>query len=1546
MKKILLLLAIMLCCIAAKATDYTAYFTNPKNWDKVCFYVYSGSSTPNGSWDDTKTKPITPTYYGATKVWVATFSGDENASYTIIFHNADGTQTSDLKFVDKGLYTSTTTAPTSSCDIVATYGELAQEVNLSDYDNNPKGTCTVFFKQETSWSAPMIYAWIQDSSSSSTKLTGEWQGTEMTKTVLIDGSLYYTFNVTGVTSKANVKFSNKANSNSQSGEFTLNNKAIYSLSGVVSEGVDNYGTPDSGSDSDNNNGSDSDDYTIYFENTSNWANPYIYVWTNNEGSSATEHAGKWPGSPLTQTVEIDGKTYYTYTLDTAPTTTEVIFSNYGSSKTDDLPYNKGGFYNCSGVVSSGGTSDDDYASGELSNWLVDGLPVIYINVYTDSNHTELSDEILDKNLSHKNYFSATYWIDLNGSSNLLNVTKNVGSEASPLALDIKARGNFTRTGFAKKPFKLKLDKKQNLLGTSSKHYAILAHADDEFGFMRNFVGFNMGNSIDLPWTPNECPIQVVINGDYRGLYFLTESIRMGDSRIPATAVDDNAENPTDLTGGYLVELDNYEEPGTSQIQLTAKGSTGNTPLYITPDTPEEYSSVQTKFISSQFSTMNDYIGDTNDNLWSMMDLDDAARYYIVEEISGHWESYHGSTYLFRDKASDTDNGKWHFSPLWDFGNAFSTPENTQIVDEGANHYGNTWLKGLLQYSKFQDKVKETWKWFMSNKYGDMAANITTRANLISAAAAKDYLRWKGIKPTTGNSSGDYREVCDNTDMAAKAQTVINYLNNRINNMKSWSNFGDYSGTYSEPDHDTTVAAELPAYVKAGYVSQAVTYTIYCKGIESPRVWIWDEEGSETIHYSGDVWADRAYMTEATDINGDTYYYYSFTTENILSSLTAVIITYGNGGDDERTTAKFVNGAVYYLGNTYEENFDPDYFSLPSESTTYDHDHNLSTDPVTLYVYDKAGWGRVDMWLYHSSGGDYSSNWPGEQLTKDDNLYYDGYRGLYKFEVPANFQSDGIVIFSNNKADQYPAQGSSTKLTIDGKSHLFINSDNNWIEIEDPQVTSQSFVQSGTLPVLCIVTPNAQEITLDAIKGAKFKFFGADDNFFTDANGANNDAAVSGTIKGRGTTTWTDFNKKPYKIEFDAKQSFNAMPISKHWVLLPFAGDQATGYIKNPLGHYLAQIIDTDNWHPSMTGVELVINGEYKGLYFVAENIRPAAERVQINDVGDSGYSAENDWILEFDKYYTGSDAPYSWTEDANTWYALPQNPEVDDFAKVVKKGYAANVDEVNQYAATAAQTIKDAIDKAADSTINSATSSVTGYWDESWEDVIDAQAAVNFYLIQELMDDAEAYNTNLYLYHTSGKKWIFGPVWNFNGAFASGSGKSARLDENWAKKLYLNRYFRVRAIKTLDNLAGISIPANSGNQIASGSVLDKVSDFINNYYETYKQAIIADSKRWPASSLVATNVATKASTAAVPFDEFDINEMVEKVSDNFKYNADYLLNSGRDDNGGTTGAELIVEDLDSTPVYFNLQGLQIDKPQNGQVYIVRRGTSVAKELYK
>lgn len=429
------------------------------------------------------------------------------------------------------------------------------------------------------------------------------------------------------------------------------------------------------------------------------------------------------------------------------------------------------------------------------------LPVLHINVYDADGY--LDNEIISKDLDHKNYFSGVYWLDLNGCKWLEELgAASVGSEEEPLPLEIKARGNWTRIGFSKKPFKLKLGKKQSLLGlTKSKHFAILAHADDNFGYMRNFTGFNLGKRIGLPWTPWQQPVEVVINGDYRGLYFLTESIRVEEDRVNITELGDNVNDPALVTGGYLVELDNYDEE--NQIRMEEKGQAYGFKdlLRITFDTPEEYSDLQRMFVTDQFSAMNDAVGNNSDDLWKYMDLDDAARYYVVEEIISHYEAYHGSTYLFRDRG---EGQKWHFSPLWDCGNAFNgATDNFFTVDAP---FGNTWIASMRMNNKFMDKVRETWKWFMSQKYDGIENDLNEYAERLKAAAQADYNRWNG-QPTPYNG----QSVVDNRDMDSR----LNDVKNKLRAKTEWMarQFGDYTnGYFAEPERDTTPAAELPYYV--------------------------------------------------------------------------------------------------------------------------------------------------------------------------------------------------------------------------------------------------------------------------------------------------------------------------------------------------------------------------------------------------------------------------------------------------------------------------------------------------------------------------------------------------------------------------------------------------------------------------------------------------------------------------------------------------------------------------------------------------------------
>lgn len=354
------------------------------------------------------------------------------------------------------------------------------------------------------------------------------------------------------------------------------------------------------------------------------------------------------------------------------------------------------------------------------------LPLLHIS-------TENGTAITSKD----DYVNASLYLDANGVSGI----EPVGSAEAPITLKIKGRGNYTWTGFDKKPYRLKFDKKVSILGMKkNKHFGLLAHADDDLGFLRNAVGFELSRKLGLAWTPTAEPVEVFLNGDYIGLYFLTELVRVDPDRVDVVEQADNATDADAVTGGWLVEIDNYDTD--PHIEITE----GNGERIIfTYKTPEVLSSVQGSYLLSQMSAINAaiYASDKSSTEWEKyVDIDALARYYVVQEILDDCESFHGSCYMHKQLGSDT---KWIFGPVWDFGNAYHRGTSQFVWDSPT--FNQTWIGEIYKFPRFQAKVKEVWNEFCAKHYTDIKRYISAFASGISAAASADAARW----PRYGNS---------------------------------------------------------------------------------------------------------------------------------------------------------------------------------------------------------------------------------------------------------------------------------------------------------------------------------------------------------------------------------------------------------------------------------------------------------------------------------------------------------------------------------------------------------------------------------------------------------------------------------------------------------------------------------------------------------------------------------------------------------------------------------------------------------------------------
>lgn len=342
---------------------------------------------------------------------------------------------------------------------------------------------------------------------------------------------------------------------------------------------------------------------------------------------------------------------------------------------------------------------------------------------------------------------------------------------------MKGRGNYSWS-FAKKSFTLKLAKKTDLCGMgSSKKWALIANHYDK-SLLRTAVAFNIGQVLDnMAWTPEGRPVDLYMNGSYRGSYQLVERIAIDPIRVnvPELKSDGQETDPAHVnnqdpnkTGGYILEWDfrkgadynpslgsdsgyvGVKDPEISLNRENVKDTVKN----------DSISSQQKSYISSYLNKVDSVLRDNSkfrdpDTGWrKYIDEKSAVDYYIgmemMKPVDGNmWASVY--MYKQRDSAAGAGDGKLFMGPMWDFdlsagsanraGNTVGTSGwyLRNVISTSAKQSSKTWFNRLNEDPKFRDAVKARWKVL----YNDLNSStfIDEQKTILSASAAENFKKW-------------------------------------------------------------------------------------------------------------------------------------------------------------------------------------------------------------------------------------------------------------------------------------------------------------------------------------------------------------------------------------------------------------------------------------------------------------------------------------------------------------------------------------------------------------------------------------------------------------------------------------------------------------------------------------------------------------------------------------------------------------------------------------------------------------------------------------
>ena len=398
------------------------------------------------------------------------------------------------------------------------------------------------------------------------------------------------------------------------------------------------------------------------------------------------------------------------------------------------------------------------------------LPVVYV---TTTAPIESKEE----------YVTGTLYIDPLGTG-----YEALGTAEAPITAQFKGRGNWTWTGFDKKPYRIKMDSKQKVLGMpSNKHWCLMAAADDNLGFLRMPLGHMISEAIGLRWTPRLVPVELVLNNKYVGLYFMTEHVRVGSKRVNIEEQEEGEKQADLITGGWLVEIDNYA----TENNITFTEGNGQD-IMVSLKEPEVLSSEQRNYIVNQMHELNSALYEKNSqHIERILDMKEAAKYYLVQEIMGDCESYHGSCYLYKDRDSLGVVDKWKFGPVWDFGNSYRSYHHNGWIYERPQ-FAQYWIGQLATWPSFQKELSEQWWIYYHTKKDEVRAQLTEISKLITQAAKNDAVVWRNTLNYT-----------DNSNMTEKTNSILEQYDWRIQWLYSKLGEGKQPSTTGAPQISTS-----------------------------------------------------------------------------------------------------------------------------------------------------------------------------------------------------------------------------------------------------------------------------------------------------------------------------------------------------------------------------------------------------------------------------------------------------------------------------------------------------------------------------------------------------------------------------------------------------------------------------------------------------------------------------------------------------------------------------------------------------------------------
>lgn len=317
---------------------------------------------------------------------------------------------------------------------------------------------------------------------------------------------------------------------------------------------------------------------------------------------------------------------------------------------------------------------------------------------------------------------------------LIDANSQYQQDITSIDLQIKGRGNST-WDMPKKPYRLKFNQKTPVLGFSiAKNWVLLANYSDKT-LMRNAVAFEMGKLFGADFTPKGRFIDVVMNGQYIGNYYLTQQVEVDTSRVNIVDIKSKDNTGDAVTGGYLLELDQRLDADFYFFTHHGLPMTINTPSAITPQ--------QLDYITNYVNATEDALfagnfADPDEGYAKYINVDSFISWFLVKElVKDNDGKDYSSIYYYKDR-----NGKLGMGPVWDFDLSLGNTDYSDCKNpQGWWVRNSVWFSRLFEDPAFKQRVKNKWNDLKAQKIPSLLTFMDQKATYLGSSQYHNFTKW-------------------------------------------------------------------------------------------------------------------------------------------------------------------------------------------------------------------------------------------------------------------------------------------------------------------------------------------------------------------------------------------------------------------------------------------------------------------------------------------------------------------------------------------------------------------------------------------------------------------------------------------------------------------------------------------------------------------------------------------------------------------------------------------------------------------------------------